>query len=156
MTSRDRKRKNMRRYHARMYADPAMYAAFREKCREYERQYRARRRANLAADPAALAAHKAKCRAFKAEWDAKIRRLKAQSHEYYALWRGERRARYAAKRRATGKIYYGKPSLRVPDWATFGQKVLDTSSPWLVENSTPSQRDYAMRLAIERKEWRNR
>lgn len=38
----------------------------------------------------------------------------------------------------------------------FGQKVLDTSSPWLVENLTPSQRDYAMRLAIERKEWRNR
>ena len=137
--------------YARIFADPSAYAAFRERCREYERLYRERRRARLAADPAALAAHKAKCRALKAEWDAKTRRLKAQSHEYYALWRAERRARYAAGRVAAGKIYYVKPSLRIPDWATFGQKVLDTSSPWLIENVTPSQRAFARELAIERR-----
>lgn len=67
MTKSDRKLKNMRRFYARIFADPSVYAAFRERCREYERLYRERRRARLAADPAALAAHKAKCRALKAE-----------------------------------------------------------------------------------------
>ena len=151
---RERKRRNGRDFRMRIYADAEKYAAFREKGREYERRYREKRRTILLANPLLLVAHKAKHKARKAAWDSKNRRRKAEDAEFYALYRAERRAKYAMKRRQNGKVYRGLPSMRVPDWAKFGQKILDASSQWLVENLTPSQRGYARELAIERKEWR--
>ena len=151
---RERKRRNGRDFRARIYADPEKYAAYREKCREYESRYREKRRAILLADPVLLAEHKAKHKRWKSAYDSKQRRRKAEDAEFYSLYRAERRAVYAMKRRQNGKVYRGLPSMRVPDWEKFGQKILDASSPWLVENLTPSQRGYARELAIERKEWR--
>jgi hypothetical protein len=54
-----------------------------------------------------------------------------------------------------GRTYSPQPNRRVPDWCV-KRGVVDVRSQWLAENLTPAQRDYAMRLAIERKEWRER
>ena len=147
---RRRDREDQRKYRARMYADPYKYAEFRAKMREYERSYRARRRARFAANPQMLREYKAKHRAWKRKYSTKDRLMKAMDAEYYAVWRAERRKAYATKRVAAGFAYRPTLSKRVPDWATFGRSVVDTASPWLIENITPSQRAYARELAIER------
>ena len=72
----------------------------------------------------------------------------------YAEYRAKDRARRKREAEKRGKIYRGNPSMRIPDWATKGQRIMDTASPWLPENMSPEQNAYARELAIERKEWR--
>lgn len=73
----------------------------------------------------------------------------------YAEYRANDRAYRAAHRKRRGE-YRPKLSMRLPDWALYGKSVLDTRSRWIFENATPAMRDYARRLAIERKEARKR
>ena len=70
----------------------------------------------------------------------------------YAEWRRKKRQKRELKAIKEGRIYRPLLCLRIPDWATFGQRIMDTASPWLIENLTDSQRGYARELAIERKE----
>ena len=60
------------------------------------------------------------------------------------------RVRHAKARIAQGKKYRPRFHLRLPEWATMG--TVDVRSAFLIENLTPSQRDYARELAIERME----
>ena len=72
----------------------------------------------------------------------------------YAEYRERDRVYRAARRKRAGE-YRPKLSMRLPDWAFYGKSVLDTRSRWIFENATPAMRDYAWRLAIERKEARS-
>ena len=72
----------------------------------------------------------------------------------YAEWRRKRRKSRELKAMKEGRIYRPCLAQRIPDWATKGQRFMDTASPWLIENLTDSQRGYARELAIERKEMR--
>ena len=140
-----------RRYRAYVYADPDRYSKYRAMMRKHEAQYRAKRRAQMAVDPAMLAEFKSKHRVWIAKFHDKERLLKGTKAEYYAVWRAERRGRYAAKVIASGRTYRPNYAGRVPDWAKFRQPILDTRSVFLFENVTPSMRAYARQLAIERK-----
>ena len=73
----------------------------------------------------------------------------------YAKHRAAMRMRGAKRRVLAGELYKPRFARRIPDWCVMGG-VIDARSPWLAENLTPSQRYFAMQLAIERKEWRDR
>lgn len=85
---------------------------------------------------------------------AKLCERFAQDAEAYAEARRKDRARSEAKAAKEGRMYRPRRDLRIPDWATKGQRIMDTASPWLPENMSPEQKAYARKLAIERKEWR--
>lgn len=116
------------------------YAAHREEiCRKWREMYRAdegyrlRKKASHARDYERLLP--------KLETDAKR----------YAQWRAKRRMQRARKTVAEGRTYRPLFCLRIPDWATKGQRILDASSAYLAVNLTDAQRAYARELAIERK-----
>ena len=75
-------------------------------------------------------------------------RVDAKAYAEYRAKDRERRRRDAEK---AGRTYRPKLGKRLPDWALYGQSVVDARSPWLAENLTPSQRAFARELAIERK-----
>ena len=70
--------------------------------------------------------------------------------EAYASFRAKRRIQRAKRVVRKGRLYVPRCSRRIPDWCVRGG-ALDASSPWLVENLTPSQRAYVRELAIERR-----
>lgn len=72
---------------------------------------------------------------------------------YYALWRAKERLRYAQYRVAAGKTYSPRYSGRIPNWCVSGA-VLDTKSRFIAVNITPSQKEWARRLFLERREGR--
>ena len=108
-----------------------------KRAKDKDRLYRLRKKARMAADPK-LYEH-----------------FMLVMPERYARERRRKRISYAKKMILAGRPYHPQPNRRVPDWCV-KQGVVDVRSQWLAENLTPSQRDYAMRLAIERKEWRER
>ncbi len=87
---------------------------------------------------------------------APTRRRAMLDQHYDAHNRARNRAAHLAQWRREGRTWgIGKPAMRIPDYCVRGG-VLDTSSPYLWNNLTASQRAYARELAIERLEWRNR
>ena len=78
----------------------------------------------------------------------------ASDAKLYAAWRAKNRMRWARKAVAEGRLYRPLFCLRIPDWATKGQRVLDARSAYLAVNLTDEQRAYARELAIERKQRR--
>ena len=83
--------------------------------------------------------------------DAKRRERMQADSAYFARERARRRKARAKKRILAGKPYYPHFRKRIPDWAVFGQPLLDANSPYIYENITDSQRAYARELAIERR-----
>ena len=73
--------------------------------------------------------------------------------DFYSQLRALQRIYNVRHRNKTRKRQY-RPlwSMRFPDYATKDSRIMDTASPWLIENLTDSQRGYARELAIERKE----
>ncbi len=122
-----------------------------KRAKDRDKLFRLRKKARMAADPELYAHFRALKNAAKRRYDAKM----FEMPERYARDRRHKRMSYARRMIRAGRTYSALPSRRVPDWCV-KRRALDVRSPWLVENLTPSQRDYAMRLAIERKEWRDR
>ena len=92
--------------------------------------------------------------AYANEQYRKASELCAQDAAYYAAFRDAQRKRcltWRKKRRGQKKPYKASVRLRISNWATKGQRVIDTASPWLIDNLTQSQRAYARDLAIERR-----
>ena len=120
-----------------------------KRAKDRDKLFRLRKKARMAADPELYAHYRAVKNAAKRRYDAKM----FEMPERYARDRRHKRVAYAKRMILSGRVYRAQPSRRVPDWCV-KWRVVDVRSPWLVENLTPSQRDFAMRLAIERKEWR--
>lgn len=96
-------------------------------------------------------------RAQAAKRNAKRRALFAVDADAYAKKRArDRMSALRLKRKSKWKPYSPRFACRIPDWATKGQRIMDTASPWLPENMTPEQNAYARELAIERRERRER
>ena len=124
---------------------------------ERHRKFYLEHRAELIADSSTWQkTHPEAARAKARKWYAKSSARQTMDSTYYALCRAKSRMGYARRLILRGLIYRPSISRRIPDWAVKGGRILDFASPWLIENLTPAQRDYAMRLAIERKEWRER
>lgn len=83
-------------------------------------------------------------------WQRKAERSSLDA-AYYAKRRSYLRVQNAKLCIAQGRTYRPRFNRRVPDWATMG-RVVDSASPWLPENLTPSQRAFARELFIERRE----
>ena len=137
----------------------AYYAAHREAFREYNRKWRKRHEVRHGGVPYSRT-RKKPTREQMRTWsrNAYARRVIREmlDYEYYAHNRARNRAAHLAQWRREGKTWgIGKPAMRIPDYCVRGG-VLDTSSPYLWNNLTASQRAYARELAIERMEWRNR
>ena len=122
-----------------------------KRAKDKDRLYRLRKKARMAADPKLYEHFRTVKNAAKKRYDAKMLVMP----ERYARERRWKRISYAKKMILAGRPYHPQPNRRVPDWCV-KHGVVDVRSQWLAENLTPSQRDYAMRLAIERKEWRER
>lgn len=122
-----------------------------KRAKDRDKLFRLRKKARMAADPKLYAHFRALKNAAKRRYDAKM----LENPERYARDRRHKRMSYARRMIRAGRTYSALPNRRVPDWCV-KRRALDVRSPWLVENLTPSQRDFAMRLAIERKEWRDR
>ena len=91
-----------------------------------------------------------KVQAYSKRTRANLRRKMAEDSDRYAMERAKERMRSARRSIKKGIRYRPRFFLRIPDWATFGQRILDTRSAFLAVNMTPSQRAYARELAIER------
>lgn len=89
----------------------------------------------------------------RSERRAELRRnvRKMLDAEYYHKRLALTRVLHARARLRKGKPYRPRFHLRIPEWMTLGQRVLDAASPFLDVNLTPSQRAYARELAIERR-----
>lgn len=114
--------------------------------------------------------HKAKRNAQKERWRAAHPELQREyarkcmanfrmrfyfDAEAYAAYRAYNRkfhAKEAVLKRGSYRPHFW---FRIPDWMTKGMATIDSRSPFLFENITPSQRAYARELAIERKEARS-
>jgi hypothetical protein len=133
-----------------------------DRCRERDRKWReanpakrkAQKRRNYLRHRAEILAKKHRHYVEAGVWTAR-RLLFALDAAAYAKYRASARMRVAKRCVLAGRFYKPRFARRIPDWCVWGGGV-DVRSQWLVENLTPSQRDYAMQLAIERKEWRNR
>lgn len=86
--------------------------------------------------------------------DRKYRAKLEADAKLYAAWRAKRQKQRARKAVSEGRTYRPLFCMRIPDWATKRQRVLDVSSEFLAVNMTPEQRAYALELAAERKERR--
>lgn len=133
----------------------AYYRANSDKCREWWSNYRNRPEVKERRHAAALARYArdgAKMREYEKERYVKICELLAVDAKAYADFRAKRRVKWAMQSVRRGGGYRPRYSIRIPDWATKGQRIMDTASPWLIENLTPEQNAYARELAITRKE----
>ena len=129
----------------------AFYQANCERMREWWREYRK--------IPEVNARQRAKCREYYRKYPLMAEmRYQAMCEKFstdakaYAEWRRKRRQSRELKAIKEGRIYRPCLAQRIPDWATKGQRIMDTASPWLIENLTPEQNAYARNLFIERKE----
>ena len=100
------------------------------------------------------AKHQARVRETNRRSEARRKARKQSDAAYYAKRRADTRIRHAKARVMSGKAYRPRFHLRIPDWATMGQQIIDFASPWLWTNLTDSQRAYGRELAIERYKWR--
>ena len=94
--------------------------------------------------------------AVRAQWRAANGgKIRAQKRALYAanaaVERERARIRYAVGRVLAGKMYTPMPFLRLPSWAPVGKCYTDPRSPFLIENRTVAQDEYARELAIERR-----
>jgi len=130
----------------------------REKIREIDRKasrkhYRKNREREIARCKAYNAAHKEQCKRNRRRHYVSKQLLFMVDAEAYAAFRREARMRNAmsrmGKKRSVG--YSPRPSVRIPDYAVLGQRILDFDSPWLKENLTPSQIGYVRELMDERR-----
>lgn len=143
----DREREAMRyatdpAFRARKIASARKYyAKHREKCLEDRRKW--------------AVANRDKVRGYVRKCMRKVRLAWCFYSELYAKGRAYNRMLKAKRTVLRGKLYRPRFGCRMPDWATKGETILDSASPWLIENLTPSQRAYARELAIERKEYFN-
>ena len=91
-------------------------------------------------------------------WKVKSHITFAFDPEAYAKFRENQRVRSLRwrekhnppRRTANGGCYKPRPSVRIPDYCTWGS-VLDVRSKWILENATPEMKDYARELFIERR-----
>lgn len=117
-----------------------------ERKRANDRAYRLRHPEKIKADKRRWnAANKAK----RAEKRAKQRETFAFDCAAWAKYRAGWRIIYAKRVIRRGIAYSPKYYLRIPDFATKGERILDTRSQWLINNLTDSQRAYARELAVE-------
>ena len=144
----DRKREAMRyatdpAFRARKIASARKYyAKHREKRDEVKRKW--------------VHANRDKVRGYVRKCMRKIRLAWCFDSELYAKGRANNRMLKAKRTILRGGVYRPHFGYRIPDWATKGGTILDSSSQWLDINITPSQRAFARELAIEHKEWRTR
>ena len=149
----------------------AYYWAHREKALAANREWFQRLKARpelhlrrLAKKRAYYRANRDRCVAYAREYHRRYPQMRLYQYlamtdrfrvdaEAYAEYRARERARRKREAENSGRVYRPKMGKRLPDWALYGESVIDIRSQWLIENLTPAQRDYAMRLAIERKEW---
>ena len=83
------------------------------------------------------------------------RKLRKQSDAvFYHKCLASNRMTHAKARIRAGKSYHPRFNLRFPEWITMGASSIDCTSPFLAVNLTPSQRDFARCLNIERKKAR--
>lgn len=145
----------------------AYYAAHREERRASARaSYARHREERLAKRKAYYRANRSRClewwRMHRTKPEVRAYRLVDYKRRYantlmlwavdaaaYAQARRKGRIYRAKKAVSEGRIYKPQFARRIPDWCVMGH-VVDTASPWLIENITPSQRAYARELAIER------
>lgn len=85
---------------------------------------------------------------FRAELRRKLRKMSDAA--YYARRRAQMRSCRARATILSGGVYRPIFSLRLPDWAVMGQRVIDGRSQFLAINLTPAQRAYARELYRER------
>ena len=72
--------------------------------------------------------------------------------DYYAAYRRSQRNRcytWRLKHRGQKKSYKARSACQIPEWATKGQRIMDTQSPWLIENRSAEQKGYAIELFTE-------
>ena len=85
-----------------------------------------------------------------AKW-RKRRRIYETDPVAYAEYRRKTRERYAKK---VGASYRPRLAMRIPDWATMGQDILDKRSVFLAtsytEDARLSNENFAIHLAIDR------
>lgn len=157
------KKRHPERYQKLLREQAAKRKARRKTDAEYLVNFRAKRREYYAAHREEI------CRKWREMYRAnegyRLRKKASHAHDYerllpklesdakrYAQWRAKRRMQRARKAVAEGRLYRPLFFLRIPDWATKGQRVLDARSQWLACNLTDAQRAYARELAIERQE----
>ena len=133
----------------------AIDPAFRARKIASARKYYAKHRKKIAEDHLRwAAANRDKMRGYVRKSQRKARLAWCFDSELYKKGRAYNRMLKAKRTVLKGGLYVPRFACRIPDWATKGQKITDTASPWLIENLTDSQRGYARELAIERKERR--
>lgn len=159
-----------RKRHPERYAKKSSEQTARRKARrktdaEYAERIRAQKRANYAKRRAEISERWRE--KYRTDEAFRLRRKASHAREYgrfvqkmevdaelYAAWRAKRRKQRARKAVSEGRTYRPLFCMRIPDWATKRQRVLDVSSAFLAVNMTPEQRAYALELAVERKERR--
>lgn len=132
----------------------AYYRANRDKCRAWWREYRNRPEIKERRHAAALARYArdgAQMRAYERGRYRKMCELLAIDAKAYYDFRAKRRVKWVMQLEKP-ENYKPRFSIRIPDWATKGQRVLDARSQWLACNLTDAQRAYARKLFIERRE----
>lgn len=148
MTKKERQREADRRYRMR-HPDRLRERALKWRKNNPEKR-KAQKRRNYARHRAEILEKKRIYYATVYPW-GKRREIFAVDADAYAKYRAAQRVRRARRVVLLGKAYRPRFQCRLPNWATFGQRVLDAASPFLDVNITPSQRAYARELAIERR-----
>ena len=128
--------------------------ANRDKCCEWWREYRSRPDVKARRHAVALARYArdgAKMREYERDKYRKMCELLAIDAKAYSDFRAKRRVKWVMQLKKP-ENYKPRFSIRIPDWATKGQRVLDVNSKYLASNLTDEQRAYARELFIERRE----
>lgn len=122
----------------------------RERMKKYNKKYRQSHRDYLAEKKKEYSQSQAGMAARSRS--EKKRKLRKQSDAvFYHKCLASNRMTHAKARIRAGKSYHPRFNLRFPEWITMGASAIDCTSPFLAVNLTPSQRDFARCLNIERK-----
>ncbi len=134
----EQRRAQSRRAKVAIKADP-------ERCSVYLARDNARHKARRAADSNVRAKEAAAARRKHAKY---ITRMMVDAG-FYAAFRAAARKRYAKRTVLAGKAYWPHFGLRRPDWSVLGQAVVDTRSPFLIDNMTVAQRAWLQDIRRE-------
>ena len=132
----------------RYATDTAFRARKKAAARKYYQEHKEKRNAQ---NKRWIAAHPELQRAYLRKSMANFRMrfyFDAEAYAAYRAYNRKLRAKEAVMKRGSYRPHFW---FRIPDWMTKGTFALDSRSPFLHENITPSQRAFARELAQERR-----
>ena len=145
-----KKRRAFDREHdrTRYKTDPIFRARKKASARKYYQEHKEKRKAQK---KIWNGAHKDVQRRSARKYMRKMRMrfyFDAEAYAAYRAYNRKLRAKEAVLKRGSYRPHFW---FRIPDWMTKGMATIDSRSPFLFENITPSQRAFARELAIERR-----